>query len=195
MGHSLGGALAALVAARITTRPVIGVTFNAPRIEALMHCGRYHEPAVDDLEQSSPLGLVGGLMNDKWISARDRMVAGVGGAPTLSLPRINGTNTWHLRLTFGGVADLVSYGPQSIGHTYIVRIAPVSPPQNPVMKGLETGLRSLPLAPVVLDAAHGVGQAIDLYKKVQAAHLMDNMLQALALHENAPIAHSRPRGW
>jgi hypothetical protein len=34
-GHSLGGALAQIIAARITTFPVVGVTFNAPGASAL----------------------------------------------------------------------------------------------------------------------------------------------------------------
>jgi hypothetical protein len=40
-GHSLGGGLTQLVAARITTFPVIGVTFNAPGMAGLSSIVRF----------------------------------------------------------------------------------------------------------------------------------------------------------
>lgn len=43
-GHSLGGALAQLVAARVSSFPVVGVTFNAPGVRGLKGAVRLDSP-------------------------------------------------------------------------------------------------------------------------------------------------------
>ena len=119
VGHSLGGALAALVGARVTTFPVRALTFNAPGCKGLERLGspvdgddRALARTMDDVSRLgfgnkslNPVARVGvgtgaliaATFQTAGLAARRTMQAAVGvGGATLQLPQKNSGQVWNI---------------------------------------------------------------------------------------------------
>jgi hypothetical protein len=118
VGHSLGGGLAAIVASRVTTRPVIGVTFNAPATENLRHVGQFVEADPNDLQTGSPVALIRGIVSKKMAGATSAL-AGVSSSADINVPVRTTYPIWNIRSRFDVVSRL---RPPLRGVTDFVRI-------------------------------------------------------------------------
>jgi pimeloyl-ACP methyl ester carboxylesterase len=119
VGHSLGGALAALVGARVTTFPVSAATFNAPGCKGFERAGRWVDEddrrLADTLDRSvqafgdknlNPVarvgiaagGLVAATAQVGQLAARRTMESFVvHGRPSIALPSGNARNVHNVQ--------------------------------------------------------------------------------------------------
>lgn len=128
VGHSLGGGLAAVVAARITRVPVRGVTFNSPGLATFSTVG-----AMADQYSDAAMLRAGKAVFDKntpWMARPGAAVAfmlegakktakNIGEAAivdaksTINIPNPNNNNVWNVR----SKTDPVSLRGKHIGHS------------------------------------------------------------------------------
>jgi hypothetical protein len=131
VGHSLGGALAALVGARVTTSPVRAVTFNAPGCNGFDRAGRWVDEddqrladtvdtarrALGDAKLNPVLRVgvaAGGALVAAFqaggLAARRAMEAGVGNAKIrLTIPSGNARNVYNVvAVSRSGMTEIVS---------------------------------------------------------------------------------------
>lgn len=190
VGHSLGGALATIVAARITTRPVIAATFNAPRVGGLTHFGQYHEPAASDEKEGGPSNLLLGLTDSGFNWAMTEVARAGSGGGVNALPRANGSNTWHVRLSVDGMKDLVSALGVNLGN-----LLSISMPESAVIERT----RALQLAASIVKLGNPASRlAASGVRRVELmidAHYMKNVVAALNLPQNSKVAVFQPLGW
>jgi alpha-beta hydrolase superfamily lysophospholipase len=136
VGHSLGGGLAAVVAARVTCFPVTGVTFNAPGLASLSR--NYGEvEAMDTVAHA--IGLVSGLAGRSRLAGRVVEQGFRAAVPipearsSLAIAKDNARNVYNVR----SVLDPVSLQGQHIGEVFHIPDAGAHP-MGPLLEALET---------------------------------------------------------
>ena len=127
VGHSLGGGLAAVVAARITRVPVRGVTFNSPGLATFSTVGAMAEEYSDAafitagkaiFNQDTPwmarpgAALAFALEGTKKAVNKFGEAAMVDAKATVNIPNSNSDNVWNVR----SKTDPVSLRGKHIGH-------------------------------------------------------------------------------
>jgi pimeloyl-ACP methyl ester carboxylesterase len=128
VGHSLGGGLAAVVAARITTMQVRGVTFNAP---GMANCTRMVAPEDDAtllravrtmLNDDASIMVRAGAALAAGMESQKKIINKVGEAAfskaeaQVNIPKPNSQNVWNVRTFHDPVSK---HGPR-IGLDYAI---------------------------------------------------------------------------